>query len=398
MIDLISARRALLAVLSWTVVAVVVASCARRDATAEKTPESAGTGTNTIAVTTAVAEAREIPLAVEVPGNFIADESSDVASEGTGMVAATPVDIGDRVARGAVLARLDDRDARLRLDQARAALQQAEAARGQARERHRLAETTAARYEGLTKSGDVSRTVYDQLVSEAETSRQTVATSEAAVLDAKSRIALAEKALADTTIHAPFNGFVTDRAVTVGEYVGPGTRIATVMRLDPIKLRMQVPEVAAASIRRGQSVTARVEALGSTTVSGTVTAVNAALDPATRAVIVEATAPNPEGTVRAQMFATARIELGTTEPGVFVPRAALLPDPNTNSYQAFVIENNVARLRVLQIVGEQQQRVRVRSGLNAGDIVATSALTELFDGATVRVGAAPQAPSAGQAR
>ena len=193
-------------------------------------------------------------------------------------------------------------------------------------------------------------------------------------------------------------GFVTDRAVTVGEYVGPGTRIATVMRLDPIKLRMQVPEVAAASIRRGQSVTARVEALGSTTVSGTVTAVNAALDPATRAVIVEATAPNPEGTVRAQMFATARIELGTTEPGVFVPRAALLPDPNTNSYQAFVIENNVARLRVLQIVGEQQQRVRVRSGLNAGDIVATSALTELFDGATVRVGAAPQAPSAGQAR
>ncbi|HEX4914061.1 MAG TPA: efflux RND transporter periplasmic adaptor subunit [Vicinamibacterales bacterium] len=398
MIDSISLRhRAVLPGLLFTVAALLAASCSRGDATAEKPPESAGTGTNAISVTTTVAAAREVPLAVEVPGNFIADESSDVASESAGMVASTPVDIGDRVSRGAVLARLDDRDARLRLDQARAALQQANAALGQARERHRLAQTTAARYEGLAKSGDVSRTVYDQLISEAETSRQTVATSEAAVLDAKSRIALAEKAVADTLIRAPFNGFVTDRAVTVGEHVGAGTRIATVMRLDPIKLRMQVPESAAAQIRRGQTVTARVEALGATTVTATVTAVNAALDAATRSVIVEATAPNPQGTVRAQMFATARIELGKSEPGVFLPRAALLPDPNTNSFQAFVIEGDTARLRVVQMAGEDQQQVRIRSGVKAGETVATSALDQLFDGARVTP-AAPAAPAAGQPR
>ncbi len=397
MIDLISSRRrgVLPGLLLFT--ALLAVSCSGGDAAAGKRPESAGTGTNAIAVTTDVAVARDVPLAVEVPGNFIADESSDVASEGAGMVAATPVDIGDRVSQGAVLARLDDRDARLRLDQARAALQQAEAAQGQARERYRLAQTTAARYEGLAKSGDVSRTVYDQLLSEAETSRQTVATSEAAVLDAKSRIALAEKAVADTLVRAPFNGFVTNRAVTVGEYVGAGARVATVMRLDPIKLRMQVPESAAAQIRRGQTVTARVEALVAMTVTATVTAVNAALDAATRSVIVEATAPNPQGSVRPQMFATARIELGTSEPGVFLPSTAILPDPNTNSFQAFVIEGDTARLRVVQVASEDQQQVRIRSGVKAGETVATSALDQLFDGARVTRAASP-APAAGQTR
>lgn len=371
--------------------AVLAASCARGNATAEKGPEAAGTGANVIPVETAVAEARDVPLAVEVPGNFIADESSDVASEGSGMVASTPVDIGDRVSRGTVLARLDERDARLRLDQARAAVQQAQAALGQARERQRLAETTAARYAGLLKTGDVSRTVYDQLTSETETTRQAVTTAEAAVVDAKSRVGLAEKALADTTIRAPFDGFVTDRNVTVGEYVGPGTKVATVMRLHPIKLRMQVPEVTAAQIRKGQTVTARVDALPGSPVTGTVTAVNAALDPATRAVIVEATVPNPSGVVRAQMFATARIELGKTEPGVFIPKSAMLPDPNTNSYQAFVVEGDVARLRVLQIAGQDQQQVRVRSGLKAGEAVATSALEQLFDGTRVVASASPAA-------
>lgn len=378
--------------LTLVLAALLAASCARRDATGDEAPESEGTRANTTAVSTAIAQGRQVPLAVDVPGSFMADESSDVATEGSGVVAATPVDTGDRVSRGTILARLDERDARLRLDQARAAVQQAEAALGQARERHRLSETTAARYAGLMKTGDVSRTVYDQLTSEAETTRQAVRTAEAALLDAKSRVALAEKALADTTIRAPFDGSVTDRNVTVGEYVAPGTKVATVMRLHPIKLRMQVPEVAAAQIRRGQTVTARVDALGGSTVTGTVTSVNAALDPATRAVMVEATAPNPQGTVRAEMFATARIELGKTEPGVFIPKSALLPDPNTNSYQAFVVEGDVVRLRVVQIGGEDQQQVRVQSGIKAGETVATSALDQLFDGARVTV--APASPAA----
>lgn len=382
-----SAGRCVLPALSLGLAALLSAGCNRGNAAAENTPKTPGTGDTPITVTTVVAQQRDVPLAVEVPGNFVADEASDVASEGSGLVIATPVDIGDRVARRAVVARLDDRDARLRLEQARASLQQAQAALGQARERHKLAETTAARYAGLIKTGDVSRALYDQLVSEAETSRQAVTTAEAVIADAKSRVSLAEKAVADTIILSPFDGFVTERSVTVGEYVGPGTRIATVMRLHPIKLRMQVPETSAAQIRQGQTVTARVEALGETTVTGKVTAVNAALDPATRAVIVEATVPNPQGTVRAQMFATARIELGKTEPGVFVPRSALLPDPNTNSYQGFVIENGVARLRVLQLAGEAGDQVRIRSGLKHGETVATSGLDQLFDGARVTTAA-----------
>lgn len=367
--------------LTLLTVAVATAGCGGgQQVPADAPPEAAA-----VEVSTAMAEQRDVPIVVEVTGSFIADEVSDVASEGAGKVASTPVDIGDRVTAGTVLARLDERDARLRADQSRASLLQMEAGLGQARERHRLASSTANRYAALVKTGDISRTVYDQLLSEVETSRQAIATGEAAVVEAKSRVAMADKAIGDLVIRSPFNGFVTDRAVTVGEYVGPGARVATVMRLDPIKLRMLVPEMAAAGVKRGQRVTAVVEALGGRTVTGTVTAVNATLDPATRATVVEATIPNAGATVSAQMFATARIELGKADPGVFVPGSAIIPDPNTNSFHAFVVDRGVARLRVLQIGGEEQGLVRVRSGLRAGEVVATRGADQLYDGARVTV-------------
>ena len=161
--------------------------------------------------------------------------------------------------------------------------------------------------------------------------------------------------LADTTIHAPFDGHVTDRAVAVGEFVGPGTRISTVMRLDPIKLRMQVPEVAAAKIRRGQTVFANVEALGNASVTATVTAVSAALDPATRAFIVEATAPNRDARLRAQMFATARNEIGASEAGVFIERVLTVGLGNRGSQRQYLVDHLAAQ-HVPRLSGSSMSR------------------------------------------
>jgi RND family efflux transporter MFP subunit len=346
--------------------------------------ETAGTADHPIEVTTAPVISRDLPVTVQATGSFAADEVSDVAAETSGQVAETPVDVGDRVERGAVIARLNTADPQLRLAQARAGLQQSEAALAQARERYNLARANAARYDALVKTGDVSRTVAEQNASESETTRQGVATAEAAVTDARSRVALAEKALADTTIRAPFSGFITDRPVAIGEYVTPSSKIVTVMRLDPIRLRLQVPELDAARLRVGQQVQVAVEALGSREFTGRVTAINPALDPATRATIVEATLRNPEGLVRAGMFAAARIALGETEHGVFVPKAALLADPNTNSYRVFTINGTTARLQVVQPGAEQNGAVRIVSGLEPGTGVATAGFDQLFDGAVVR--------------
>jgi RND family efflux transporter MFP subunit len=362
--------------------------CGRTATPAEAAePAAAGTASHPIDVGVTTVVERDVPLTIQATGAFVADEVSDVASETSGLVAATPVDIGDRVAAGAVIARLSTSDAALRVDQARAGLLQAEAAAAQARERHNLARANAGRYESLVKTGDVSRTLQEQAASEAETTRQAVNTSEAAIADARSRLALVEKALRDTTIRAPFAGFVTARPVAVGEYVTPASTVATVMRLDPIRLRLQVPELEAARLRVGQQVTATVEALASRRFAGRIVAINPALDAATRATLVETTIANPDGAIRAGMFATAEVALGTTERGLFVPREAVIEDPNTNSFRLFAIDGGAARLRVVQPVPQSGGDVRIVSGVGRGERVVTRGREQLFDGAIVRADA-----------
>ena len=375
-----------LATSTAAIVAVLVSACGGSPPPAEAAELAAGTAGRPIDVTVAAVQERDVPLRIQATGAFVADEESDVAPETSGLVAATPVDVGDRVAAGAVIARLSTADAELRLAQARAGLQQTEAAAAQARERYNLARANAARYESLVKTGDVSRTLQEQAASEAETTRQSVATAEAAIADARSREALARKALADATIRAPFAGFITKRPVAAGEYVTTASTVATVMKLDPIRLRLQVPELEASRLRVGQVATATVEALEGSQFQGRIVAINPALDAATRATIVDVTIANPHGAIRAGMFATADVALGASERGVFVPREALVDDPNTNSFRVFAVDGSTARLRIVQPGSSSDAEVRIVSGLAAGEQVATTALGQLYDGAAVRTG------------
>jgi RND family efflux transporter MFP subunit len=368
------------------IAAALATACGGSPSPAEAVEAAAGTAGGPIDVTVVAAQEHDIPLRIQATGAFVADEESDVAPETSGLVAVTPVDVGDRVAAGAVIARLSTADAELRLAQARAGLQQAEAAAAQARERYNLARANAARYESLVKTGDVSRTLQEQAASEAETTRQSVATAEAAIADARSREALARKALADTTIRAPFAGFITKRPVAAGEYVTTASTVATLMKLDPIRLRLQVPELEASRLRVGQAATATVEALEGSQFEGRIVAINPALDAATRATIVDVTIANPQGAIRAGMFATADVALGTSERGVFVPREALVDDPNTNSFRVFAVDGGTARLRIVQPGPSSDAGVRIVSGLAPGEQVATSALGQLYDGAAVRPG------------
>jgi multidrug efflux pump subunit AcrA (membrane-fusion protein) len=153
---------------------------------AAKTEIKAPAADRTPVVAVVQAATRMVSASVQVTGSFVAKELSDVAPEAAGRIVATPVDVGDFVQQGQILARLDDRDAKLRLDQAQAAEQQAEAALRQAESRiglgqgesfnpsnvpevlsakaayesalaqAKLAEADAQRYENLIKTGDVS--------------------------------------------------------------------------------------------------------------------------------------------------------------------------------------------------------------------------------------------------
>ncbi len=390
-----------------------------------------------VAVTTARAEMREVPTYFETTGSLIADETSDVATQASGQVVSTPVGVGAFVRQGDVLARLNDKDARLRLQQANAGVgqavagvRQAEARLGlrpggnfdavtipevravnsnleQAQALLRQAEANEKRYRELVETGDVAMTVYEQYrttrdtaraqlnaarqqleaaVNTARQSNQAVQSAQAAVESARAQVAIAQKAVADAIIRAPYAGYVSSRPVAVGEYVTPSSVVATVLRTNPIKLQLQVPEADAPSINAGMGVSLNVDAHGDKNFAGRVSAVNPAIDPTSRSATIEALIANGDNALRAGMFATARIVRQGGGHAVYVPRAAVVSDQNTQSYRVFVIQDDVAKLRVVQIGITEGETIQIISGVNADETLATSNLQQLFEGARVRTG------------
>ncbi len=331
------------------------------------------------------------PVTIEATGSFEADESSDVAPEASGRVVATPVDVGQFVRAGSVLVRIQGVDAGLRLDEARAAVARAEANVKLAESQNTLAQTTAQRYASLLATGDVSKTVADQARTQAETSVQSVNTARASLAEARAQLAQAEKAVSDVVVAAPFAGYISERRVSVGEYVQPSTAVVTLLKLDPLRLQLTIPGVQAGQVSIGQKVVAQVDAFPDRTFEGRITAINPAIAAESRSFRAEARVANGDATLKPGMFAVATIDQGRTQRALLVPRRAVVEDVNTNSFRVFVVDTeNRARLRVVQLAARQQgDTVRILTGVKEGERVATSNLAELYDGAPVTIGAAP---------
>jgi multidrug efflux pump subunit AcrA (membrane-fusion protein) len=387
-----------------------------------------------VTVSTATATTREVSAGFEETGSFVADESSDIASPVPGLVVATPVNVGDFVKAGQPVCELDRRDAQLRLDQAKAQLDEATAGVRSAQSRiglnatrtfdpnvvpeviaakasydsaaaqARLAAADAKRYENLVRTGDVSRSAYEKAHTQQETAdaqanaarqqyegalnaaRQSygaVESSQASLESMRAALGQAQKTLADATIRAPFDGYISARAVAAGEHVSPDTHIATIVRIGTMKLQLQTPEQRSSRAQVGMTVVARVSAYADRNFEGRVSAINPSVDPNSRSFILEARFANPKAELRPGMFATARVLLPGKENAVFVPRSAVVHDRTTDTNQVYVVEGGIARLRVVLTGDAEGDLIRIVSGLTGAETVATNHQSDLFDGAPV---------------
>jgi membrane fusion protein (multidrug efflux system) len=330
------------------------------------------------------------PVIIEATGSFQADESSDVAPESSGRVTETPVDIGQHVAKGAVLIRIQAVDANLRLEEARAAVERAEANLKLAESQNSLAQTTAKRNEALLKGGLVPQTTADEARTQAETSANSVLVARATVSQSRAQLALAQKAVNDVVVVAPFAGYISQRRVAAGEFVQPSTAVVTLLRIDPLRLQLTIPSVQAGAVAAGQAVTARVDAFPGQTFEGKISAVNPLIAAESRSFLVEARVPNPGSQLKPGMFAVASINQGRTERAMLVPKRAVVEDVNTNSFRVFVVDKeNIARVRVVQLAARQIQAdsTKILTGIKEGERVATTNLAELYDGAVIQVAA-----------
>ena len=389
-----------------------------------------------IPITTARSESRDMPAYIQATGSMVAQETSNIAPKVAGKVVNVGVDVGQFVGQGALIAKIDDRDARLRLAEAQASVKQAQAGVRQAEARigigpngsfnasavpevraasanHqqllaelRQAEANEKRYRELVETGDVSMVVYEQhrttrdtvraranaakeqldaAVNTARQNNQAIRVAEANVEAARTQVRTAEQAIADTVVRAPFSGFISERQVAVGESVTSATVLATILRTNPIKIQIQVAEADVPAVTVGRGVSVEVPAYRERRFSGSVIAVNPAVDPTSRSAIVEATIENGDNALRPGMFGTARITREGGTVGVFVPKSAVHNDQATQSYRAFVIVDGVAKVRVLQLGTEEGESVQIMSGIQADEIVATSNLDQLYEGAKVAV-------------
>ncbi len=400
-------------------ISVFVASCGGSRANVRK-DEPAGTAPPAaVEVTTAAAIQRDLPRFFEATGSLAGDQQTDVAPQTSGKVVAVGVDIGTYVKRGQMLVRLDDAELKLRVDQAAAQLEQTKAAVRQAEEKiglrpaqafdpNRVAEVAAAkvafdlaeknlrRAEKLIESGDVSRSFYDEqrarrdqlkeqydvALAQARQNYAGVDVARTNVANAEAQLALARKNLSYANIPAPIDGFVSERTADLGEYVSPQQKVATIVRTNPLRIRIDIPEQAIPEVRVGQSVSITTSAWPDKNFAGRVARIAPNVSATSRTLTVEAEIENSSGALKPGQFATVRILQERAAPAVLIPARAVVNEAGVS--RVFVIKNGHAEQRLVQTGQTEGDLIEVKSGVAADEQVATSNIEQLSDGIAVK--------------
>ncbi len=348
--------------LAWAAALALASGCARTaasDTSAPAAPPPADVRT------AAVAEV-EAPLVIRLSGTLRGEREADLAANATGRVAATFFERGMRVKAGRVLVQLDVRTASMSAAEARA---QAESARAQAAQ----LKSECERYERMRATGTVTDMAYDRAASSCHTS---ALSAEASV----ARAEMAAQTLRDGTIRAPFDGVVIERAVEVGEFVKPDSRVATLVSTDTLRLVFPIPEREAAAIHEGGDVTFRVAA-SDRPYHGTIKFVSGSIREDTRDLPVEAIVDNAGGSLRPGMFADIELTVGSRKLAG-VPKEAIME--RDRSKRAFFVVDGRLEERILSTLPEVAGAVPVVKGAKTGEQVALGDLTLLRNGQRVR--------------
>ena len=363
-----------------------------------------------VAVTVAQASARAVPESIALTGTLLPDEDSRLAPVVPGRVLEVMVERGDHVEEGQPLVRLRDVDFRLQAASARAQLAQARARLGiaagarppapedtpevrSAAAALALAEESLRRAEELGQRGvlpaaqlDEARTRAAQARDQHASALQGTRAAIASLGAAEAQLSLASSAVSEALVRAPYAGEIAERNVSPGEYVTVQTPLLLLVRTNPLRLELQVPQERVGALAIDQRVVLTVDAFPDASFEGRVRYVSASVDRASRALVVEAIVPNEDGRLRPGMFAEARIELGNDRPVAVVPSSAVLTAAGVS--RAFVVVNGHIEERVVTVLERSGTEVLVSQGVRAGETLATSELDRLTDGSSVTTAAA----------
>ena len=351
---------------------------------------------------------RDIQRIVEGVGTLYPFDEAVISAEIDGRVDEVKVDLGDSVTAGQVMVHISDEEQRYMLDQMDAQLRQSLERVGLKSENERvkdIRETPEARRthadlidsqqkynraKNLVDSGVASRADLDQADARYKAAQATYDSSLTAIRAliseierTKALLNLQRKKLRDATVRAPFAGAVKERQVTIGQYVRANTPLLTLVKIDPLRLRVEVPERMAPWIRNGQVVEVSLEAYEGRKFHGEVWRISPMVDQSKRTFVVEARVDNSKGELKPGSYARARVPTQKIERIRLVPSKAVQYIFGTN--KAYVVKNDVIEARDLKLGDRFDQQVEVLEGLNEGEQVALSQLGKLDTGSKVRI-------------
>lgn len=295
-------------------------------------------------------EARKLARTVIAPGTLAADEQATLSFKVAGRVSELKVDLGSRIRKGQVIGYLETTEFKVRLQQAEAALQQARARLGlppqgeddrietentalvrQARAvleeaKLNLERTTQLVKQGIQPKAELDRvdSTFKVADSRYQDAVEEVRNRQAVLLQRRSELAIAKQQLAETILYSPFDGAVRERRASMGEFLNAGTPVVTIVRLHPLRLRVEVPEREAQGINVGQPVSVTVEGEEGEDYSGRVARLSPAFQEQSRTLIIEAEVDNQNGKLRPGSFAKAEIQTVSTDNVVMVPASAIV--------------------------------------------------------------------------
>jgi RND family efflux transporter MFP subunit len=392
-------------------VSLLVCSCGN---TRKVTAAGSSSDDKAMAVTIATVESREVRRTVEAVGSLFAYDEVIVSPEVDGRAEKVLVDVGDHVTKGQVLVQILPLEYELAVSQAQALLDQARAKLGLTTGQEELGDPTEAasvkkaaadlanaeqkfrRTAELTQQGVVSKQTYDEdeanhnaMKAAYDLALQDVTNMQAAIKQDEAALDLARKKLRDTSIRAPFDGYIKERDVTVGQYLkaqASPTPAMGIVNIDPMRARLKVPEKMAAWVTVGQPIEVTVEAFPDRTFHGKIWRINPSVDATTRTFDVEGLVENHESVLKPGFFTKSSILTSQVEKVLAIPRRSM--NYAYGIYKVYVVNGNKLKETEVKIGDQSGEDVEILEGVKEGDRLAIAPEGQelaLKDGLSIKV-------------
>jgi RND family efflux transporter MFP subunit len=314
------------------------------------------------------ATAHDVVDQISATGQLLAKAEALVAAQVGGQITGVAADEGRAVEASEVVIEIDPERRKLELANATARVVQAQAQVGEA-------SRAAARAEKLHVQGALSEALLDEAHTQLHLARSRLVAEQA-------QHGLADRALGDASVTAPFAGLVARRFVNTGEYVEPGKDLFHLVALDPVEVEFFLSEVDSSRVAMGQQVEVRVSSHPEAVFRAEVSVVAPTIDAQTRTRRVKAVLPNPDGKLLPGTFARVGLGVAKRSGVVMIPKEAVQVAADGNVLFRVVGGDRVERLLV-ETGAYHEGLVEVRDGVAPGDWIVVRGQAALVDGSPV---------------